>query len=141
VRPGAWLARSRPLPRRSVRGAGSVGTDGVDLVWMEGSGRVLGEHHYPTRDIVTAPFTTDPAALQPRRLRSQIAPQFGDWSQAYEVACGRAARKGASSGRGVQIVRLSDGRGWELPETPFVWRPSTIVGMTCDEIFLVVQTW
>jgi hypothetical protein len=122
------------------RGAGTPGTDGVDLVWMEGSGRKPGDFTYPVRSIMTSPWTTDPAALQPRRLRSDIAPNFGTNNDGFRVGCGRAAKLGATP-KDVQIVRLADGQAWHLPHTHQVWQSTRVVGLTCDEIFLVVNFW
>jgi hypothetical protein len=123
-----------------TRGAGTPATDGVDLVWMEGSGRDRNDVTYPVRDVMTSPFTTDPAALRPRRLRSDPSESFGASGSEFEIGCGRAAKDGVSP-KDVQIVRLTDGQAWRLEHTQQLWHASTIVGLTCDEIFLVVQTW
>ncbi len=119
-----------------TRGASTPGTDGIDLVWMEGSGRADGDVTYPVREMLTAPFTIDPDALEPRRLRSDRSTSFGTDGSAFRVGCGRAAKQGGTSTHDVQIVRLSDGRGWNLLHTDTLeW--SSVVGLTCDEIFLV----
>ena len=128
-------------PDDPTRGAGSPGTDGVDLVWMEGSGRQPGDATYPTRSIMTSPWTTDPAALKPRRLRSDLDTGFATDDSRFRVGCGRAAKGGGVSNHDAQIVNLADGTGWNLVHTPQVWRTSTVVGLTCDEIILVVQYW
>jgi len=124
-----------------TRGAGTPGTDGVDLVWMEGEDYQPDLYTYATRSIMTSPFTTDPAALKPRRLRRNLSTSFGTASEAFRVGCGRAAKSGGVSTKDIQIVRLSDGQGWNLLHTQQLWHASTVVGMTCDEIFLVVQIW
>jgi len=46
-----------------------------------------------------------------------------------------------NSGNPGNPARLSDGQGWNLLHTQQLWHASTVVGMTCDEIFLVVQIW
>jgi len=121
-----------------TRGAGAAGTDGVDLVWMEGSGREPDNYTYPIRSIMTSPFTTDAAALEPRRLRTDLSESFGTPNDAYRVGCGWAAKSGGASRKDVQVVRLADGQGWNLLHTDQLWQPF-VIGMTCDELFLLVQ--
>lgn len=123
-----------------THGAGTPGTDGIDLVWMEGRGRQPGDVTYPVRDVMTSPFTTDPAALEPRRLRSDPSTSFGLSETGYRVACGHAAKTGETP-QDVRIVRLSDGHAWQILHTELTWQSSAIVGLTCDEVFLVVQFW
>ncbi len=114
-----------------TRGAGNLGTDGVDLVWSYGEGKQPGETVFPVRSIMTAPFTTDPTEVQATalRLRSQPDPpiQVGPW----QVGCGYAARDSANK---VLVVRLSDGWSWFVPSTPSqkLQRP---LGLTCEELF------
>jgi hypothetical protein len=76
-------------PGDQTRAADNLGTDGVDMVWSEGEGKEPSATEYPIRRIMTAPFTSDPAALVPRRLRSQP----GQISSVYPwvVGCGYAA--------------------------------------------------
>jgi hypothetical protein len=113
------------------RGAGNLGTDGVDLVWCYGEGKGPGDEHFPVRSIMTAPFTTDPdvVARTERRLRSQ--PDYPVQVNEWVVGCGYAAR---DTNNKVFVVRLSDGWAWYLPSTPtqFIGRP---IGLTCDEVF------
>lgn len=124
-----------------TRGAAAPGTDGIDLVWMEGSGRGPDDYVYPVRSIMTAPFTTNPVDLAPRRLRSDVhAHDTGASDESWVVGCGRAARAGADRSD-VQIVRLSDGQAWFLPHQEFIWESAAVTGLTCDEIFLTVLTW
>lgn len=123
-----------------TRGAATPGTDGVDLVWMEGRDWQPDLYTYAERDIMTSPFTTDPAALQPRRLRKNLATRMGTANDAFRVGCGRAAKSGGAAAKDIQIVRLADGQGWNLLYTQQLWHPN-VIGMTCDEIFLVVQFW
>jgi hypothetical protein len=123
-----------------TRGAGTPGTDGVDLVWMEGRDWQPELYTYAERDIMTSPFTTDTGALKPRRLRRDLATELGLGERAFRVACGRAAKSGGASRKDIQIVRLSDGQGWNLLHTQQLWHPF-VIGMTCDEIFLKVSFW
>jgi hypothetical protein len=80
---------------------------------------------------MTAPFTSDASALEPRRLRSQPNQINGSWP--WVVGCGYGAFE-----RGAQIlvVRLSDGWMWEVPNLspnhPF-FRP---LGITCEHVIL-----
>jgi hypothetical protein len=117
------------------RGAGNLGTDGIDLVWSYGQDRQSSDRDYPTRWIMTAPFVTDPAALRPRRLRTQASPVLAE--REYQVGCGYAAHAAGASG--VQVVRLSDGWGWFLPsETPAL-RVRRPIGLTCRHIYVLAQ--
>lgn len=139
----AWTPEDGAYPFISygdddTRGAEALGTDGVDLVWIQSEGR-LPNGDYAQRDIMTSPFTTEPAALDPRRLRSYPSTYTG--IRAFVVGCGYAAYS-YEPGK-VLVVRTSDGYWWELPssgctgpnftgdfcfEDPYV--------LTCDELFL-----
>ena len=89
---------------------------------------------------MTAPFTSDPSQLKPRRLRSNVAE--ASWEQ-FAVGCGYAAK---TSDRGddqpVVVVRLSDGQKWELKNSSFSlppdqrWNWDNRIALTCDEIFV-----
>jgi hypothetical protein len=112
-----------------TRGAGSFGTDGVDMVWLQGEGKDPNSGNYPTLDVMTAPFTTDPALLQPRRLRSHNYDAMD--SLPFKVGCGYAV----GSGTQVSVVRLSDGYAWYLPHTtPMDF--GIPVGATCEDVFV-----
>ena len=121
------------FPGDYTRGAADIGTDGTDLVWSQGSGKGFNDQVYPTRDIMAAPFTTDPALLQPRRLRSAPYGNFGGYE--WHVGCGYAARD--NEGRLI-VVRLSDGWSWFVDRTDaFTFDPALVIGVTCDELFVV----
>jgi len=75
-------------PGDYTRGAADLGTDGVDMVWTQGEDKKPNDKVYPTRSAMTAPFTGDPAAVKPRRLRS--SPFLGVGNFAWEVGCGYA---------------------------------------------------
>ena len=51
------------------RAVGALGTDGVDMVWLEGEGTTAEPGVFASRSIYGAPLTTEPTELQPRRLR------------------------------------------------------------------------
>jgi hypothetical protein len=116
------------------QGSANLGTDGVDLVWTHGEGRAPGEFAYPVRSVMTAKFTTDPAALQPRRLRSDPNTGMGNDYHAFAVGCGFAARSGGNGGD-LAITRLVDGQGWHLPRTDS-WRWSLPIGLTCEHVYV-----
>jgi hypothetical protein len=112
-------------------GHDDLGTDGQDLVWIEARGRKSGGlTPFDTYDIMTAPYTTEPSAVVPRRLRSEVGPSFG--TTPFIVGCGHAVR---STGFHLRIVRLSDGRSWTLDERTKPWLWSTPLALTCTELF------
>jgi hypothetical protein len=117
-----------------TKGAAAFNTDGVDMVWAYGEGKRPGGKRYPRRSIMTAPFTTHPEKIQPRRLRSH--PYDTVSNERFVVGCGYAAHpRLADGGVGVMVVRLSDGVAWTIPYTPDFKHP-TPIGVTCDEVFL-----
>ncbi len=121
----------------ATRGAGNLGTDGTTLVWSYAEGKSPnGEKAtYPVRSIMTSPFVTDPAKLQPKRLRSDPG---GIGSQPFRVACGRAAHGGTT--KPVVIVNLKDGVSWFLPQSsqPDFYLDE-VIGLTCDHVYLYGQ--
>jgi hypothetical protein len=124
------------------KGAGNPGTDGKDLVWVQGEDRMPSDEWFPTRSIMTAPFTTDPAELQPRRLRSWVLAGIGTSHRPPVVGCGHAALISWNKQEGLSllIVRLSDGRAWQLrgppAPAPHWYSP---VAITCDEVFAIFE--
>jgi hypothetical protein len=114
-----------------TKGAADLGTDGVDLVWTYGEGKLPSDIAYPVRSIMTAPYTTDPAAVVARRLRSSPFQGVGNFT--WVVGCGHAANVAAAND--VLVVRLSDGVSWILP-TAFDLNVTAALGFTCDEIFV-----
>lgn len=109
-------------------GDGDLGTDGKDFVWVRASGRTNVGPTFASLEIFTAPFTTDPASLVPRRLRSEEGIAFG--IREFTVGCGYAAR---STGTHVRIVKIGTGESWKLPSVAGWSEPLFI---TCDEIFM-----
>jgi hypothetical protein len=125
-------------PEKTSDYTSGIGSDGKDMVWTLGEGRKDGEYTWPVRSIITAPYTTDPAAVQSRRLRSDAGIIVGpdDWS----VGCGYGGRTIIGT-NGVQIVRLSDGVAWHLtsPKGSGVgW--GDVIGFTCEEAFVRIET-
>ncbi|MBK9259825.1 MAG: hypothetical protein IPM54_08305 [Polyangiaceae bacterium] len=113
-----------------TRGAGNFGTDGIDMVWCQGEGKAPNETKFPIRSIMTAPFTTDPAKLQPRRLRALPTNRIS--GAPAQVGCGYAALEGPAND--LIVTRLSDGWSWFVPNT-VERRLSTALGLTCTELF------
>jgi hypothetical protein len=117
-----------------TRAAGNLGTDGIDLVWSYGEGKGPNDTTYPVRSVMTAPFTTDPAALVPRRLRSQPSPGIAE--REWQVGCGFAAHAQLTD---MLVVRLVDGISWLFPlQMPDV-RLYHAIGLTCTELFALAD--
>jgi hypothetical protein len=118
----------------TTRGYGDLGTDGKDLVWIEVAGRTTDTGPFDSYTIMTAPFTTEPAAVVPRRLRTEQGPELD--VENFQVGCGYAAR---SIGEHIRVVRLSDGQSWLLSDAltdPGGW--SELLAVTCTELFATV---
>jgi len=131
----------RPLLRYfgdTWQAAGNLGSDGKDMVWTYGWGKEPGDQAYPSRDIMTAPYTTDATAINATRLRSDPNPGLG--TSQFAVGHGFAGHSGAGAGT-VIIVRLADGVSWTLsaPATPSKWKWLDVIGFTEDEVFLHVS--
>jgi hypothetical protein len=120
-------------PGDFTRMAHSIGTDGVDLVWSEGEGKQPSETHdkFPVRRIMTAPFTSDPAALAPVRLRSQPNTVGAVWP--WVVGCGHAAFENDAQ---ILVVRLSDGWMWNVPYMQPGLPVTRPIGITCEHVLL-----
>ncbi len=114
-----------------TKGVLAMSTDGKDMVWSYGENRTKPSDPFGTNYIMTAPYTTDPKAIQPRKVRSTGA--YGIGSQ-YAVGCGYAARGMAfDQSKGMlEIVRLSDGVAWYLDGK--TWHVP--IAVTCDEVFI-----
>lgn len=116
--------------------AADLGTDGHDLVWLEGRRDPAGERFTDIR-VVTAPFTTDPARLRPRVVRGEASAHlFG--TSAFVVGCGHAARAmfDGAGRHAVEVIRLADGATWQLPDVPAsVWGYRAPLALSCDELF------
>jgi hypothetical protein len=121
---------------KSTDYASGVGSDGKDIVWTLGEGDEEGAKTWPVRSVITAAYTTDPAAIKPRRLRSDPGVIVGP--DPWGVGCGYGARPIIGTW-GLQIVRLSDGVAWHLPR-PAGMSWDRVIGITCDEAFMRVNT-
>jgi hypothetical protein len=119
----------------TTRGYDDFGTDGTDMVWIDAAGRTTETGPFDTLTITTAPFTTDPSQITPRRVRTEAGPGFG--ASHFLVGCGYAVR---STGVYIRVVRLSDGVSWKLSNQltdPWGW--SEPVAVSCTELFATVQ--
>ena len=117
--------------------AADLGSDGKDLVWLDGTREPGG---FGNIRVVAAPFTTDPAKLQPRVVRASGSPHpFG--TSPFVVGCGRAARAtfvedGGARHNAIEVIRLVDGATWHLPDAPgSAWGYRAPLALTCDELF------
>ncbi|MBI4705703.1 MAG: hypothetical protein HY744_31815 [Deltaproteobacteria bacterium] len=116
-----------------TRGAADLGTDGKVLVWNYGEGKEPDDWVYPIASIMTAPYTTKPEELQPRRVRSLPDDRIGNFE--LKVGCGYVTWTGWAF-----VVRLSDGWMWEVPDKlpkPY-FRP---LGVTCTELIARERRW
>lgn len=123
-------------------------TDGVDVAWVE--------RYYPDPSsylphaaaAYTAPFSLDPTTLVATRKSLPVQPEQAAGSHSGALGCGRWARvvqqqyETAAGGPvdwyGLELFRLSDGHRWFFPSnTAWVW--GDVLGMTCDEMFVVVH--
>ena len=116
--------------------AADLGTDGTDMVWLEGHGDATDAGPYTSVDYWTAPYVSDPSALAPRRLRSETTTAI--LGTPIAVGCGYAAYAPAGFVNGLRVVRLSDGWSWFLPNvTGWYW--SQALALSCSEVFASVQ--
>jgi hypothetical protein len=121
--------------------AADFGTDGVDMLWVEGIGRSQGGigQRFATYDIMTAPYTTDAAAVQKRRLRSSLFGAFR--GSPFSVGCGYAARDYEDeTTQGLRVIRLSDGWSWKLQTEMNARYWQAPVAVTCSEVFVNTLT-
>ncbi len=127
------------------KGAGFPGSDGKDLVWIQGEGLGPADSVFPTRSIMTSVFSTDPAEIKARRLRSWTPAFVGTPVVAPVVGCGLAALGAFLPATepdpgGVLLVRLSDGVSWMIRQPPQpgpFW--SWPIAITCEEVFAMFR--
>ena len=124
-----------------TKGVADLGTDGTNLVWLEGTNRPAPSGVFPDVTAYVAPYTTDPTQIVKRALRSDLSGYpFG--TSTFIVGCGYAARatelkRDGGFESGTLVIRLSDGYAWHLPDGPGVdWGWRTALAITCDEIFV-----
>ena len=114
-------------------GAGDLGTDGKDMVWLESHGPASFDAEWATADYWTSPYVKDKKDLQPRRLRSEI-PNMMDGDH-MAVGCGRAAVTTGGPDR-MRVLRLSDGASWTFPPSKKTgWDWVTPLLLTCDSLY------
>ncbi|MEB2324853.1 MAG: hypothetical protein OZ921_20230, partial [Sorangiineae bacterium] len=93
-----------------------LGTDGTTLVWTELSD--WDGARWQTVALMQAPYTTDAAALKPRRVPVGLG--SWEWSAPWVVGGGYAAariRLGASgTALATYVVRLADGATWHIDQ-------------------------
>ena len=119
-----------------TRAVGGLATDGVDMVWLEGEGTTAAPGVFASRSIYTAPFTTEPAVLQPRRMRAWPGQQL-DTIYPPAVGCGHAAFVDTSvSPPNLVLVRLVDGAGWTIRSPAGNAQSWNLpLAITCSEVF------
>ncbi len=129
--PDAGVLALRDFGTDYTRRDFDLGTDGHDLVWIYGSERAQPSGTFPKLEVFTAPYTTSPDALAPRRLGSYGA-SVG--VRPFVVGCGFGLHNGVVSST---LVRLSDGQTWKIPaanvQMGSQW--SWGVAVTCEELF------
>lgn len=115
-------------------------TDGKDMVWDQGESDLdpdLGI--YNGGAVMTAPYTTDPDVVvaTTRRVRTDESLIGG---HRFQLGCGYAARTTSAGplNDGVTVVRLADGRAWQLPGMPIGadFAYAEVLAVTCDEVFV-----
>lgn len=130
------------------RGYVDFNTDGKDMVWTTASGRTDPSQYPPTIELYTAPFTTDPAQVRPRRVTRDPT---GSMGMVWKVGCGYAMHLSppSSTNNGIRIVKLATGESWMLsapmtqstdggPWQGFAWQEP--LALTCDDAFIAVLT-
>lgn len=126
-----------------TKGVADLGTDGSNLVWVEGMNRAGPSGVFPDVTAYVATYTTDPALIVKRALRNDLSGYpFG--TSPFVVGCGYAARatemkRDGGFQNGTLLIRLSDGYAWQLPNAPGVeWGWRTPLAITCDELMVLV---
>lgn len=112
-------------------GAGDLGTDGKDMVWVESHGPEIKNALWTTADYWTSPYVKDKKDLKPRRLRSEVPNVlFGIHTK---VGCGRAA---LNNGAGLRVIDVESGNSWFLPnssKTGWGWIEPLV--LTCEYLY------
>jgi hypothetical protein len=91
--------------------ATSLESDGVEMAWFQGYERGIDFMDFRRVELWTSPFTTDPAAVRPRRVLVRDRPSMSF----LEMGSGHAAIQETG---GPAIVRLSDGMRWTVTPPP-----------------------
>jgi hypothetical protein len=121
------------------QGAGDLGTDGRQMVWLNGSARAQPFGTYPNAVFMESPYATDPTQIQPRRVRSEPGGDAGSGLGASptQVGCGYAAREFPG---GIRVVRIVDGVSWVLPQAQagVQWGWLNALAVTCTHLYASV---
>ncbi len=99
-------------PNDYTRSASGFGTDGVDMVWLEESGRIS-TGVFSAYEIWTTKYSTDPSTVATNK-RYLMADTLGSFPENFVVGCGYAAiaiRPETDWGQayGLRVIRLADG--------------------------------
>jgi len=129
-------------PGDDSTGWANPGSDGKDIVWIQGEGRKPDDEYFPARWIMTSKFSTDPADIKPRRMIPWPTRSISTQITPPSVGCGYGAFRydigwPSATETGIIIVRLSDGVSWVLT-SPSLVPPDTWIlpiAITCDELF------
>lgn len=112
-----------------------LATDGKLIVWKEGSDPVPqpdGSVAYFHFKLYSSPFTTEPAALEPRLLVTDVPRDFSWLRMANGFVSGiYSVKKKPTPETAALVIRLSDGRAWvsDLPDN-YNWSERTFPGTT-----------
>jgi hypothetical protein len=137
AKPAGGTARVVLGPYAGDSQIGGFATDGVDMVWAEAAGPIDPvSKQFASYEIWTAKYSTDPAAVAAtkRRVRSADPLVLIDRPA---VGCGYVAHQHYVPGdqHGVRLIRLSDGRTWDVMSSDIylpLWQAHAI---TCTELF------
>lgn len=116
-------------------------TDGDDMVWTRGVGRIS-SNQYTSYEMWTAKFTTSPSGVVKHRLR---AVEASSSNTPRVVGCGHVAHQlyghvEPFPQMGFRLIRLADGRTWDVlsnsAEQTGGFRFEEPHAITCDEVFV-----
>jgi hypothetical protein len=117
------------VPSDPTRSAGTLATDGKDMVWIEGFGPIVSSFH-ESAEYVTSPHVEDKSLLAPRRLRSEESRALN--LGRITVGCGRAALQTTT---GLRVVRIADGASWFLGSQPYAPQWLEPLALTCEHLY------
>jgi hypothetical protein len=93
--------------------AASLESDGVDMAWYQGYERGIDFLDFGRVELWSAPFTTDPAELRPRRVTVRTRPVIGSDNMVGSSYVALLAEV-----EGNVVVRLRDGVRWTVTPPP-----------------------
>jgi hypothetical protein len=119
-----------------------VETDGVDIVWRR-TIRDSRTGEITTRELWTAPYTTDPAMFRPRRVVADLPPmatEVGTVGAGYYAFADQDQEVTYIST--VYVIDLRDGSRWryDLPLVPAHWYAHGAAWVTSDEVAVATST-